>query len=135
MQDIWNVRMEFKKKRKKEEVPEQLKEGGGAGASPFCTLHRGSNRLKAGWERHLVLWIPHKRADYRQDGEDWESGIFSWHDTWYSKIKYDYMWIKMHFHASLLLFFIFLSAFYIYKVKGRSYRIWFRSPTFNFWVN
>lgn len=46
MQDIWNVRMEFKKR--KEKVPEQLKEGGGAGASPFCTLHRGSNRLKAG---------------------------------------------------------------------------------------
>lgn len=36
------------KKKKKKEVPEQLKEGGGAGASPFCTLHRGSNRLKAG---------------------------------------------------------------------------------------
>ena len=100
MQDIWNVHMEGKK------VPEQPKEGGGILRFSFCTLRReviGLSRADSGTsfcELHTKEQIMDTGRGGREDGG---SGIFSWHDTWYTKElkKKDLIWIKMHFHVRL----------------------------------
>lgn len=86
-----------------------LNNGGRGGEPGLLILHPspGNKRLKPSWRCHLVLWIPHKRADYGQtteEEEDWDSGIFSWHDTWYTKNvqKLELIWIKVDFHVIIL---------------------------------
>lgn len=89
MQDIWNVHTEFQKREKKCLNNQRREEGeGGSPSFSFCTLHReviGLSRADSGTsfcEFHTKEQI----MDAGREGEqDWDSGIFSWHDTWYTK--------------------------------------------------
>lgn len=111
MQDIWNVHTEFQKREKKC-LNNQRREEGEGGEPELLILHPspGSNRLKPSWQRHLVLWIPHKRADYGRRARG-RAGLGQWNIfmTWYlihkKNLKHDLIWIKVHFHVSLLLLF------------------------------
>lgn len=78
----------------------------------FCTPSPGSNRLKPSWQWHLVLWIPHKRADYGQR----RTGMVEYFhdmilDTQKNFKKNDLIWIKMRFHVSFPLLFTFWISF------------------------
>lgn len=100
------------KKEKKKCLNNQRREEGRGGEPELLILHPspGSNRLKPSWQRHLVLWIPHKRADYGHRARG-RAGLGQWNIfmTWYlihkKNLKRDLIWIKVHFHVSLLLLF------------------------------
>ena len=75
----------------------------------------GAALTKPSLQCHLILWIPHKRADRgrggRAGGRLGGGGDFV---TWYlihrGTLKNDLIWIKMHFHVTeyVCLFFLFL---------------------------
>lgn len=79
----------FKKEKKSAWTTKGGRKGrGGSPSFSFCTLHReviGLSRADSGTsfcEFHTKEQI----MDAGREGEqDWDSGIFSWHDTWYTK--------------------------------------------------
>lgn len=92
----------------------------------FCTLHQGVRGLKQAesgtWfcEFHTKEQI----EDTGQGGEDWDSGIFSWNLI----LKYDYIWIKINFHVSFLLFYLLSASQVIYNVGRKTQQKVHHSP-------